>query len=158
MVRFLSFTKTGKCVFKNQITMGSQQTYLWLPCHPRRDFWLPQCPQSILSGAHSRLCPGESFHRCPPCTTHSPAHQSSPCQRDEAECPGNRARWGGHAGLGIQLPRCPFLTSALTPGASVSFPYKTRIATTCFMSLNNVEMRERKRLSMNPTMKSMQHG
>lgn len=96
-----------------------------------------------------------AVHHAPLAVQHTKA---VPARETRLSVPGNSARRGGHVGWGIQLSRCPLLTSALTPRAPVSFPYKTRIATTCFMSLNNLEMRERKLLSMNPTMKSMQHG
>lgn len=124
--------QTEKCAFKNRITMSSQQTYLLLPCHRRRDFWLPQSPQSILSGAHSRICPGESFRHCPPCTTHSPARQSSPCQRDNRESSGKRCQAEGHVGWGLrQHSKAPLPVRVVVPWACASFPCKRRIAVTC---------------------------
>ena len=91
------------------------QTYLLPPCHRHRDFWLQQSPRSILSGAHSRICPGGSCHRCPPCTIHNPARQSSPCQKDDAECCRRRCQEGestrpwAQAALGRAMTHCRML-------------------------------------------------
>lgn len=114
--------------------MGSQQTYLLLPCHQRRDFWLLQSPQSILSGVHSRICPGESFHRCPPCTIHNPAHQNSPCQKDNAECPGRQCRAGESVwacASGSSQAFHSLLVLCVSPCTLVPFPYKMSIAIVC---------------------------
>lgn len=55
----------------------------WVPpkhylCSHVINIVLAQRSQSILSGVHSRICPGGSSHRCPPCTIHSPAHEAVP--------------------------------------------------------------------------------
>lgn len=52
-------------------------THLGVPGHPHRGSWRRRCPQNTPSAGHSMACRDESYHHCPPCTTHSPEHQNN---------------------------------------------------------------------------------
>ena len=138
--------------------------YLLIPCHQHRDFWLQRSPQSILSGVHSRICPGESSHRCPPCTIHSPAHRSSPCQKDSAEC----SRKQCQAGVSTQTWASDSSQGSMTHQSQNSLSLSCLSLQTehghclpgesCLTSLDSLELREIDLPSVTQTMKSTHHG
>lgn len=135
--------------------------YLLLPCHQHRDFWLQRSPQSILSGVHSRICPGGSSHRCPPCTIHSPAHRSSPWQKDSAECSRKQCQagastwtWASDSSQGFhnslelelaepELPRGKLSNVPWQPGADrnrIALCYSNREVHTSWISAESLKI------------------